>query len=111
MRYGAKFLLRSAGNPVNSAVEVAPHDEEFQRVIASVFVQVEAFILRCVESGPEDSSIFTRQRPSDLAATLLRTLLGIRAITRTRPGKDLFKELIKPKFSLLSPRDIESQPA
>jgi TetR/AcrR family transcriptional repressor of nem operon len=45
---------------VNSALEVAPHDEEFQRVVAGVLVQVEAFFLRCLERGQEDGSIGNR---------------------------------------------------
>ncbi|UWM78836.1 TetR/AcrR family transcriptional regulator (plasmid) [Rhizobium sp. WSM4643] len=88
---------------VNSALEVAPHDEEFQRVVASVLVQVEAFFLRCVERGQEDGSIGRSQRAADLAGTLLGTLLGIRVLARARPEKELLEGLIKPVFALLEP--------
>jgi len=93
---------------VNSALEVAPHDEEFQRVVASVLVQVEAFFLRCVEKGQADGSISRRQDPSNIAGTLLGTLLGIRVLARTRPERELLEGLIKPVFFLLDP-DVTSQ--
>ncbi|TCR79616.1 TetR/AcrR family transcriptional regulator [Rhizobium sp. BK376] len=88
---------------VNSALEVAPHDEEFQRVVAEVLVQVEGFFLRCVRRGQEDGTISDRQNASDLAGTLLSTLLGIRVLARTRPERDLLEGLIKPVLGLLEP--------
>lgn len=44
---------------VNSALEVAPHDPEFQRVIADVLVRVEAFFCRCVTAGQKTGEIAT----------------------------------------------------
>jgi len=88
---------------VNSALEVAPHDEEFQRVVAGVLVQVEGFFLRCIQKGQENGTISNRQNASDLARTLLGTLLGIRVLARTRPERELLEGLIKPVFTLLEP--------
>lgn len=88
---------------VNSALEVAPHDEEFQRVVAEVLVQVEGFFRRCVDRGQEDGTISNRQTASDLAGTLLSTLLGIRVLARTRPERKLLEGLIKPVLGLLEP--------
>ncbi|PYE87276.1 TetR/AcrR family transcriptional regulator [Phyllobacterium leguminum] len=89
---------------VNSALEVAPHDPEFQRVVAHVLVEVEAFFRRCIEAGQADETISRDQAADDLARTLLGTLLGIRVLARTRPEKDLLEGLIKPIFTLLEPR-------
>lgn len=88
---------------VNSALEVAPHDEEFQRVVADVLVQVESFFLRCVRRGQDDGSIGNRQAAYDLARTLLGVLLGVRVLARTRPDKELLEGLVKPVFALLDP--------
>lgn len=88
---------------VNSALEVAPHDEEFQRVVAGVLVQVEGFFLRCIRRGQEDGSIGNRQAASDLARTLLGALLGVRVLARTRPEKELLEGLVRPIFALLEP--------
>lgn len=88
---------------VNSALEIAPHDDEFQRVVAEVLVQVEAFFKRCVQAGQDDGSISRTQNASELAGMLLSTLLGIRVLARMRPEKDLLQGLIKPVFASLVP--------
>ncbi|NNH85618.1 TetR/AcrR family transcriptional regulator [Rhizobium laguerreae] len=88
---------------VNSALEVAPHDEEFQRVVSEVLRQVEAFFRRCIEAGQKDGSIGARQSATDMAGTLLGTLLGIRVLARTRPEKNLLEGLIRPVFAMLEP--------
>jgi TetR/AcrR family transcriptional regulator, transcriptional repressor for nem operon len=88
---------------VNSALEVAPHDMEFQRVVAGVLLQVEAFFRRSVQAGQDDGTIGRRQSATDMGRTLLSILLGIRVLARTRPEKDLLEGLIKPVFALLEP--------
>lgn len=88
---------------VNSALEVAPHDPEFQRVVTDVLVQVEGFFRRCVLAGQGDGTIGRRQSASDMGRTLLGTLLGIRVLARTRPEKELLEGLVKPVLTLLEP--------
>jgi TetR/AcrR family transcriptional repressor of nem operon len=93
---------------VNSALEVAPHDPEFQRVVSDVLVQVEAFFTRCVLAGQRDGTIGRSQSASDMGRALLGTLLGIRVLARTRPERDLLEGLIRPVFALLEP-DAKAQ--
>jgi TetR/AcrR family transcriptional repressor of nem operon len=86
---------------VNSALEVAPHDPEFQRVVSGMLKQVEAFFRRCVEAGQRDGSISPAQSADHLAGLLLSVLLGIRVLARTRPERDLLQGLIRPVFALM----------
>jgi TetR/AcrR family transcriptional regulator, transcriptional repressor for nem operon len=86
---------------VNSALEVAPHDPEFQLIIANVLVQVEAFFGRCVIAGQQAGTISTLQTADDLARLLLSILLGIRVLARTRPERELLEGLVRPVFGLL----------
>ena len=86
---------------VNSALEVAPHDPEFQRVVNVVLKQVEAFFLRCVVAGQRDGTIANSQSAKDLARLLLSTLIGIRVLARTRPERALLEGLIRPIITLL----------
>lgn len=88
---------------VNSALEVAPHDDEFQRVVTDVLHQVEAFFKGCIEAGQKDGSICGRQAASDMAGALLSTLLGIRVLARTRPERNLLEGIIRPIFAMLEP--------
>ena len=97
---------------VNSALELAPHDPEFQRVVADVLERIEAFFGRCVQAGQDDGTI-TRSHPvADLARLLLGALLGIRVLARARPDRELLEGLLRPVFALLDtarPRE-ESSP-
>lgn len=93
---------------VNSALEVAPHDPEFQRVVASVLVQVEGFFRRCAENGQLDGSISKMQPSDDLGRLLLGVLLGIRVLARARPERELLEGLVRPAFALLAMRSCDS---
>ncbi|MFP1682352.1 TetR/AcrR family transcriptional regulator [Alloalcanivorax sp. C16-1] len=86
---------------VNSALELAPHDPDFQRAINAVLRRVEAFFLRCAKAGQRDGSIADRHAATDLARFLLGVLMGIRVLARTRPEPALLRGLIKPALALL----------
>jgi Transcriptional regulator len=88
---------------VNSALEVAPHDPDFQATIAQVLVKVEAFFFRCVQAGQQAGEIPTKQSAEDLARLLLGVHLGIRVLARTRPERALLEGLARPALELLKP--------
>jgi TetR/AcrR family transcriptional repressor of nem operon len=88
---------------VNSALEVAPHDPDFQKTIAEVLVKVEAFFHRCVKAGQQAGEISTAQSAEDLARLLLGVHLGIRVLARTRPERALLEGLLRPALALLGP--------
>jgi TetR/AcrR family transcriptional repressor of nem operon len=89
---------------VNSALEMAPHDPEFQRVVADVLVQVEGFFRRCVAVGQSEGTISGFQSAEDLARLLLSTLLGLRVLARTRPERELLEGVLRPVLALLDSR-------
>jgi TetR/AcrR family transcriptional repressor of nem operon len=86
---------------VNSALEVAPHDSEFQRIVAKALKQLEAFFYRCVAAGQADGTIAKFQSAEDLAKLLLSVVLGIRVLARTRPDRALLEGLLRPVYALL----------
>lgn len=86
---------------VNSALEMAPHDPEFQEIIAGVLTEVEAFFRRLVIAGQADGTIATARSPDDLARLLLGVLLGVRVLARTRPQRKLLEGMIDPVLGLL----------
>ena len=94
---------------VNSALEVAPHDREFRRLVADVFVQVEAFFRRCVAAGQRSGAITRSQSADDLARLLLGVLLAIRVLARTRPERELLEGLVRPAFALLDNHNVGKQ--
>jgi TetR/AcrR family transcriptional regulator, transcriptional repressor for nem operon len=88
---------------VNSALEIAPHDEEFQEIIAAVLRRVEAFFLKCIRTGQADGTITRSSSAQDLARNLLGVLMGVRVLARVRPEKALLEGVIRLALSALGP--------
>jgi len=87
---------------VNSALEVAPHDPEFQAAIADVLARVEAFFRRCVIAGQETGEISSRHSADDLARLLLGVHVGIRVLARARPDRPLLEGVVRPALEMLN---------
>lgn len=86
---------------VNAALELAPYDPEFQKLVVEEMVFIEAFFRRCIEAGQKDGSI-TDIRPADeLAMLLLSVLLGIRVLARTRPQREVLEGAANGVLALL----------
>jgi len=86
---------------INSALEVAPHDPEFRRVVTEILAQIEAFFRRCVRAGQRDGSITRSQSATDLGRALLAAHIGVRVMARTRPEKPLLEGMVRPILALL----------
>ncbi len=86
---------------VNSALELAPHDEKFALLIDAELSRIEAFFRDCVERGQRDGSITRADPPEDLARLLLSTLMGLRVLARARPDPELLRGLLRPVFRML----------
>jgi TetR/AcrR family transcriptional repressor of nem operon len=90
---------------VNSALEIAPHDAEFRRIIAGVLTRIEGFFLTCIEAGKADGTV-TRAIPAqDLARHLLGVLMGVRVLARARPERALLQGAVAPALALLDRED------
>jgi TetR/AcrR family transcriptional regulator, transcriptional repressor for nem operon len=86
---------------VNSAVESAPHEGQFLKIVATFLNEVEAFFRRCVAAGQMDGSITRAYSAEDLSRSLLGILLGIRVLARVRPDRKLLEGLVRPILGLL----------
>ena len=86
---------------VNSAIESAPHDDEFSDVVALFLVEVEQFFLRCVRGGQKDGTIAKRYSAEDLSKSLLSVLLGVRVLARVKPERKLLEGLLRPIIGLM----------
>jgi TetR/AcrR family transcriptional repressor of nem operon len=86
---------------VNAALDVAPHDPAFRKIVAEVLIGIEAFFLACVRAGQADSTI-TRSLPAEtLARNLLGVLMGIRVLARVRPERALLEDVAAAALALL----------
>ena len=86
---------------VNAALDVAPHDPTFRKVVGDVLVGIEAFFLACVRAGQADGTV-TRSLPAEtLSQNLLGVLMGIRVLARVRPERALLEGVVAPALALL----------
>jgi TetR/AcrR family transcriptional repressor of nem operon len=88
---------------VNSALEMAPYDPVFRKVIAQELAFIEGFFRRCVAAGQADGTIGVLQSPDDLGKLLLSVLLGIRVLARSRPQRDVLEGAVNGALGLLKP--------
>jgi TetR/AcrR family transcriptional regulator, transcriptional repressor for nem operon len=95
---------------VNAALDVAPHDPAFRKVVAEVLFRIEAFFLGRIEAGQVDGTINRMLPAATLAQNLLGVLMGIRVLARVRPERPLLEGVAAPALALLrcgtsAPRD------
>jgi TetR/AcrR family transcriptional regulator, transcriptional repressor for nem operon len=93
---------------VNSALEIAPHDLEFRKVIAAVLSRVETFFLRCIEAGQHQGTITSSMPAQSIAHHLLGVLMGVRVLARVRPERALLEGVVRPALALLDGPDVRS---
>lgn len=91
---------------VNAALDVAPHDPGFRKIVAEVLAQIEAFFLARMKAGQRDGTITRSQTAKTLSHHLLGVLIGIRVLARVRPERALLEGVLKPSLALLCPEDM-----
>jgi TetR/AcrR family transcriptional regulator, transcriptional repressor for nem operon len=86
---------------VNSALEVAPHDAEFQQIIASVIRRIERFFLECLESGQAQGTITRSRSAQELSHHLVGVLMGVRVLARVKAERKLLEGVVRPALGIL----------
>jgi TetR/AcrR family transcriptional repressor of nem operon len=102
------IIQRSLSDPqhkgcmlVNAALELAPHDPEFQEIVAAVLKQIERFFFEHLSAGQGNGTISKAAPPEVLAKHLLGVLMGVRVLARVRPEPQLLKGVVAPALALL----------
>ena len=86
---------------VNAALELAPYDPEFEKLVAAEMIFIEAFFRRCVEAGQQEGLIASVRPADELAKMLLSVLIGVRVLARTRPQRDVLEGAANAVLALL----------
>ena len=86
---------------VNAAAEIAPHDAEFGREIASRLEELQGFFRRMITKGRTEGSIPSDRDPNELARLFLGIVLGLRVLARAKPDRALLKGIARPALALL----------
>jgi TetR/AcrR family transcriptional regulator, transcriptional repressor for nem operon len=107
-RFIEEIIDRSLSDPerrgcflINSALEVAPHDEELRALIAGRLGEIEAFFRRSIERAQSNGTVPANRSAKDLARLLLGVLLGIRVLARSKPDRALLEGVARPALALL----------
>jgi len=86
---------------VNAALQIDPHDPEFQKVVAKEISSIESFFGRCIKAGQEDGSLRRDFPAAGSAKMLLSVLLGVRVLARSRPQRSLLEGAVRSALTLL----------
>jgi len=86
---------------VNAAVEVAPHDQEVNKIICQSDREVEEYFYQVIKTGQEKEEIATKQDPRALAGFILNNIKGVRVTAKSVNDKRLFKHIIDLTMSVL----------
>ena len=86
---------------VNSALELAHHDLEFQEIVAAELSFIEEFLRRSIAAAQQDGTITSKRQSGELAKALLSVPLGIRVRARSRPQRSVLESAASDALSLL----------
>jgi TetR/AcrR family transcriptional regulator, transcriptional repressor for nem operon len=76
---------------VNAALEGAPNDPAFRKVLAKTLVGIERFFQTCITAGQADGAVARTLQAETSAQNLLGVLMGIRVLARVRPERSLLE--------------------
>jgi TetR/AcrR family transcriptional repressor of nem operon len=78
---------------VNTALELAPHDEEIARVVAEGLRDIEAFFRQTIEQGQRIGEIPGHVDSAEVARTLLGLVIGLRVLARSLPDRPVLEAI------------------
>ncbi len=94
----ARDISEAGGNKgcfiTNTALELAAHDREIRKLVATAQEDVEHFFARMIKKGKVNGQIPQHVRPAETARGLLASLLGLLVLTRSRPESLLLKVIV-----------------
>lgn len=86
----------------NTALELAAHDRDAGRIVATAQKQTEAWYARMIAEGKKRGEIPSRIEADDSARALLASLIGISVLSRSRPERSLLLAIAEDAMHRLS---------
>ena len=86
---------------VNTAVELAPHDDEIARGLRKHGERVEALFQQLIERGQARGEFTTRLEARAAARFLGGLLYGLGVLAKTRPGRGRLEDIVRVGLSAL----------
>jgi TetR/AcrR family transcriptional repressor of nem operon len=95
---------------VNTALDIAPHDEAIGRLVSGYIGEIRAFFSRCLEAAQRSGALSSKLDVDVVSAHLMGIVMGLRVLARTRATpaaakRKLLDAVARPALDLLvSPR-------
>jgi TetR/AcrR family transcriptional repressor of nem operon len=86
---------------VNTALELAPHDEEIAGIVAEGLRGIETFFRDTIERGRKTGDIPGRVDAVEVSRALLGLMIGMRVLARSRPDRSLLGSIAAQATALL----------
>lgn len=88
---------------VNSAIELAPHDEAIARLVADNQRVFTGWLAQLIKRGQQEGDISRMHTADDLAAFLFNTYTGLKVLGKTRPDPAALRSIVAVAMSTLRP--------
>jgi TetR/AcrR family transcriptional repressor of nem operon len=79
---------------INTALELAPHDEEVAKVVHRRYDELAKMFIRLVKQAQAEGTISTRCKPTQLGRLLLNHFLGLLVMLRSRVSETMLKSVV-----------------
>lgn len=104
----ARLIEAALGDPdrmgclvINTAIELGPHDEEIEAIVAGYLGEVESFFRRNFEAAQRAGEADLTVTPEDAARSFSTLMFGLRVRARTRPDRETMEGAVRPLLALL----------
>ncbi|MBS0541600.1 MAG: TetR/AcrR family transcriptional regulator [Proteobacteria bacterium] len=88
---------------VNSALDIAPHDEAIGAAVAAYLDEIRDFFRRNIVAARRAGTVPRGIDAEAVSGHLLGVLMGIRALARVKPERKLLESVARPALALLDP--------
>ena len=86
---------------VNTTIELAPHDEEINALVACNQKDMEQVIYKAIQKGQQKGQVTKKHSAKTLAKFILNTLTGLRVSVKSHTDKKAIAEIIDVTLSVL----------
>ena len=86
----------------NTAVEVAPHDEEIRGRVRKIYAEVESLIRTTLAKAQQDGELAADKDIDAIARFLTQSTQGIRVMAKVNPTKAFMRDVAEQTLSVLN---------
>ena len=80
---------------VNSAVELAPHDKDIDKIVRENMLDIENAFFRLIKKGQESGEISADSDARAMARFLFNSISGLRVAAKSGVEKKVYKDIVK----------------